>query len=70
MFYSTVRHAAYAEAAKDLEGMCFGFSGINATLVLTFHRATLLSALFNRAVKFHYLMHLGLGARYINPLVG
>ena len=70
MFYSTVRHATYAEAAKDLEDMCFGFSGINATLVLTFHRATLLSALFNPTVKFHSMVHLGLGARYMNPLVG
>ena len=70
MFYSTVRHASYVEAAKDLEDMSIGFSGINAILVLTLHRATLLSALFNRTVKFHYFMHLGLGARYINPLVG
>ena len=70
MFYSTVRHATYAEAAKDLEEMNIGFSGINAILVLTFHRATFLSALINRTVKFHYLMHLGLTARYIIPLVG
>ena len=59
-----------AAAAKDLEDMCFDFCGVNATLVLTFHRATPPLALFNCTMKFHYLMHLGLACRYINPLAG
>ena len=49
--------------------MCFEFCRVNATLVLTFHRATPSVALFNCTMENHYLMHLGVAARYINPLV-
>ena len=57
-------------AAKEVEDMCFEFCRVNATLVLTFHRATPSVALFNCTMKNHYLMHVGVAARYINPLIG
>ena len=70
MFYNTVRHATYDEAAKDLEDMSIGFFGINVMVVLTCYRATRTSALIVRTVYFHYLIHASLTARYNIPLVG
>lgn len=57
-------------AAKEVEDMCFEFFRVNATLVLTFHRATPAVALSNCTMENHYLMHVGVATRYINPLVG
>ena len=49
-------------AAKEVEDMCFEFCRVDATLVLTFHRATPSVALFNCTMQNHYLMHFGSGS--------
>ena len=63
-------HVLPPAAAKEVDDLRFEFCRVNATLILTFHRATPSVALFNCTMENHYLMHLGVAARYINPLIG
>ena len=56
------------EVAKDFQNYAFGFVALSTALSKHYHTRGIL--LFNFTIKFHYTMHLGLMAAYINPRLG
>ena len=58
------------DIAKEFEAACFEYCRITVALLNAYHKADPPVALFNYTIKAHYLMHLGMCARYTNPTFG
>jgi hypothetical protein len=54
--------------AADFEKCCWSVMQLNTALANHYHPQEIL--LFNHTVKFHYILHIGMIARYINPRIG
>ena len=58
------------DIAEEYEAACFDYCRVAATLIKLYHKAEPPVPVFNYTIKAHYLMHLGLCARYTNPSFG
>ena len=56
--------------AEEFEACCFDYCRITVALINAYHKSDPPVALFNYTIKAHYVMHLGLCARYTNPSFG
>ena len=57
-----------SEVAKDFELSCWSFVQLNTSLAHFYHPQHIM--LFNHTIKFHYIIHIGMISRYINPRLG
>ena len=55
-------------SAKKFEQSCWKFVQINSALASYFHPRN--QVLFHHTLKHHYMLHLGIAARHINPRLG
>ena len=58
------------DIAEEFEACCFDYCRAMVTLIKAYHTAEPPIPLFNYTIKAHYVMHLGLCARYTNPSFG
>lgn len=54
-----------ADAAESFNGSCWAIFQLTTSLAHFYHGRNIM--LFNLTIKFHYMLHLGLICRYINP---
>ena len=59
-----------ANIATEFELACFDYCRVMGTLIKAYHKAVPPVPVFNYTIKAHYLMHLGICARYTNPAFG
>ena len=58
------------DVAEEFEACCFDYCRITCALINAYHKAEPPVPVFNYTIKAHYLMHLGVCARYTNPSFG
>ena len=56
--------------ADEFEFSCFEYCRVMVTLINQYHKAVPPVPVFNYTIKAHYLMHIGVCARYTNPSFG
>ena len=59
-----------ANTAEEFEQACFNYCRVMCALIKAYHKAVPPIPVFNYTIKAHYLMHLGVCARYTNPVYG
>ena len=58
------------DIAEEFELACFNYCRVVGALIRAYHKAVPPVPVFNYTIKAHYLMHLGVCARYTNPAFG
>ena len=66
----TEAHRYPKPVAEEFEQACFTYCRVMCALIRAYHKAVPAIPVFNYTIKAHYLMHLGVCARYTNPVYG